>query len=53
MTTDLTEHDQQELAKFKEFLRIVGTPTDVSVRERLKEAGREDLLKWALGFGDA
>lgn len=38
--------DEAEVAKFREFLRIAGPPP--IDRQRFIDAGREDLLDWAL-----
>jgi hypothetical protein len=45
----MTPADETEVEKFAEFLRIAGPP-DGRARQRLVDAGRADLLDWALGI---
>lgn len=40
--------DEAEVAKFREFLAIAGKPGTPGMRRRFEEAGRLDLLDWAL-----
>lgn len=40
--------DEAEIAKFREFLKIAGPPGTPGMRQRFEDAGRLDLLNWAL-----
>lgn len=49
MDGTITDKDAEAIRNFSEFLKFAG-PADGSTADRLKAAGRQDLLDWALGI---
>lgn len=47
--TAITEEELETIGKFSDFLKIVGPLGSGNVKQKLIDAGREDLLEWALG----